>query len=124
MDIQSFVTNHGTFAIVLLIIVVVYIGCTLYWLYASKSKSPFPFSSSSSSSSKSHGCLNKQTQEKIADEIQRKLKEIDSCDCKDACKLKSPNKRHLPLALESPSTTSSESSESIKTESFGNDDFY
>lgn len=115
MDIQSFVINHGTFAIVLLIIIVVYIGYTLYWLYAHKSKSP---------SSKSHGCLNKQTQEKIADEIQRKLKEIDSCDCKDACKLKSPNKRHLPLVSSSPSTTSSESSESIKTESFGNDDFY
>jgi len=114
MDIQSFVTNHGTFAVVLLIIIVIYIGYTLYWIYAKKSHSP----------SKSHGCLNKQAQEKIANEIQRKLKEIDSCDCKAACKLKSSNKRHLPLALESASTTSSESSESIKTESFGNDDFY
>jgi hypothetical protein len=108
MDIQSFVTNHGTFTLIILGIIVLYILYTLYWFYIKKFDSK----------KKSKVCLDKKTQDKIAIEIQKKLEQIDSCDCKDACTLKkkSPHKSNLD----------SESSESdnVHTESFGNDDFY
>ena len=135
MDIQSFVANHGTFATTILILIVAYIGYTLYWFY-SRRNTPHP------KSPPSRKCLDKRTQDKIANEIHRKLKEIDSCDCKDTCKLKyvrSSDSEHndSPSSSESASTVSNSStSESIHTESrkprkipgkpegFGNHDFY
>lgn len=131
MDIQSFVSEHGTLTLVLLVIIVIYIGYTLYWFYSRRYWQRYLKGSPKK-------CLNKVTQQKIANDIQRKLKEIDSCDCKDTCKLNVKNTHRVvsPMSSESlessdsPNSSMSESDKSIKSiksakpEKFGNYDFY
>ena len=130
MDIQSFVSEHGTFTLVLLVIIIIYIGYTLYWFYSRRYSRRYLHNSPKK-------CLNKEIQQKIANDIQRKLKEIDSCDCKDTCKLGEGNIRnhirqriHMvdsPMSSESSQlseSSNSSASESAGSEKFGNNDFY
>lgn len=99
MTIVSFVKiNKNRIGYTLLFLVLIILGYVLYKYLWPKYNKDDP----------KRVCLDKQSQEKIASDIDKKLQEINACDCSETCGIKPNQPVNNDPAIET----------------FGNDDFY
>lgn len=77
MTVSEFMNKYGLWIILAFAIVI--IAYLLYVYLRPKPTTPAP----------GHECLTADSQQKITDAINSKLKEIDACNCKDQCKINS-----------------------------------
>lgn len=118
MQFGKFYEEHKKLIIIVGLIIVAFIIYRYFWEKRSiahdlglgwKGTEPVlipPTESTESTPSNDRNCLNPEIQKKIADEINKKLQEINACNCDDECKKKNQPKK------------------SEDVEKFGNDNFY
>jgi len=116
MQFRKFYEEHKKLIIIVSLIIVAFIIYRYFWEKRSiahdlglgwKGTEPVLIPPTESVPSNDRNCLNADAQKKIADEINKKLQEINACNCDDECKKKNQPKK---------------SPEDV--EKFGNDNFY